>query len=155
MYLQNSQKERDLNESESRLDLSSDHGYNKFNDCCDYIEWDECHKFDKFDNDLSILQWNIRELTGKLNEVSCFLAGCTSKKSVDIVILVETWLTPTSQSKINIPGYNFYGIPRVQKKGGGVGFLVKNNLEFKPRSDLIYKSDTMENCFIEVKGCKT
>ena len=71
-------------------------------------------------------------------------------EQVDIVILAETWLTKDSEQRLCIPGYTYHGIYRQQRKGGGVGFLIRNDLNFKPRLDLHCNSGIMENCFVEV-----
>ena len=47
---------------------------------------------------------------------------------------------------------SIYGIPRKTKKGGGVGFLIRNTIKFKQRPDLSDLTANTENCFIEIKG---
>ena len=71
-----------------------------------------------------------------------------------MVILEETWLTETNQSHVCLPGYNYYGKSHPNRKGGGVGFLINNRLSYKARPDLEIKSNTVEHCFIEIRGKK-
>ena len=56
---------------------------------------------------------------------------------------------------VHIPNYKFIGKHRTNKKGGGVGLLVHEQLHFKTRNDigLDYDSD-LENQFIELKARK-
>ena len=48
----------------------------------------------------------------------------------------------------------YLGTPRHHKKGGGVGFLIRENISYMNRQDLAIKSDTLENHFIEIKCSK-
>ena len=59
------------------------------------------------------------------------------------LILCETWLTPETKNLIKFGNFTYSGIERKEKKGGGVGFLIKNNLIFRERTDL-----TNTGCFI-------
>ena len=47
--------------------------------------------------------------------------------------------------------YKFIGRHRSNRKGGGVGFLIKNTLKART-SDLTLNTDSAESLFIEVKG---
>ena len=62
-------------------------------------------------------------------------------RKLDIVFLVESWMTAhTNQitSAIKDYGYTFRHIPRKDRKGGGVGFLIKMGL----RTNIIKVEDT-------------
>ena len=83
------------------------------------------------------MQYNIRGLLGKQRDLTSFLSKCTIQGRVDVVILSETWLTKESESRVNVPGYEYYGVPRKSKKGGGVGFLVRNTVAYKPQPKFI------------------
>ena len=97
------------------------------------------------------MQCNVRGLASKQRDMISLLGSCTEKNSVDVVILLETWLTCESEKHINIPGYNSYGVNRKRKKGGGVGFLIKNHLSYKVLPEFCESKHTTESCFIEVK----
>ena len=49
---------------------------------------------------------------------------------VDVVILVETWLTKENESRISLPGYSYYDLCHPNRKGGGVGFLIHDDISF-------------------------
>ena len=68
-------------------------------DYCDYIDIDTCKSIDKCDLDLSIIQYNIRGLLSKQKDLPAFLGSCTTKGGVDVLILIETWLTEESVKK--------------------------------------------------------
>ena len=92
---------------------------------------------------------NIRGLISKQSDLSRLLSGCLEKK-IDVVILCETWLNSTVTNLINIPGYHYLGIEQKDKKGGGVGFLVSDEIKCKLRADLSLITNCMECCFIEI-----
>ena len=68
----------------------------------------------------------------------------------DIIILCETWLKPNDPDP-KILDYKFIGRHRSNRKGGGVGFLIKNTLKART-IDLTLNTDSAESLFIEVKG---
>ena len=67
------------------------------------------------------------------------------------MILAESWLTSKNTNLIKIAGYKFYGINRPHKKGGAIGILINDQYKFKPRKDIEFKSDVMENCVLELE----
>ena len=148
MCLQNSKKECDFFNSLEQLDTYDDNI--NFVDTCDYIESDDCKDIPIGVNDLCILQFNIRGLSSKQHKLLLLLKKITQMEQVDVIILVETWLTKESEQRLCIPGYSYHGICHQQRKGGGVGFLIRNDLNFKPRPDINCNSGIMENCFVEV-----
>ena len=123
-------------------------GLDQINDDCDYITLDDCSSINCRNSDLKVVQLNIRGLISKQSDLSRLLSGFLEKK-ID-VILCETWLNGTIINLINIPGYHYLGIERNVKKGGGVGFLVSDEIKCKLRTDLSLITDCMECCFIEI-----
>ena len=119
------------------------------NDNCDYIE--DIREISKTDEDFLIVHWNIRSLVHKCSEIEKILNNPTSK--VDICILSEMWLKEDSNNKISVTGYNLVSKPRVNKRGGGVGFLLSTDLKYKVREDLNKFTDkNIELCFIELQS---
>ena len=55
--------------------------------------------------------------------------------NADLIAVTETWLRPEDMesfiSSITPPGYKFTHEPRNIKKGGGVGFFIKEDLNFQ------------------------
>ena len=105
------------------------------------------------DQDLLIVQWNLRGLRGKLDDIEDFLNN-TLEQRVGIVIICETWLNNKSPPLPPIKGYTFVGKPRIDRKGSGVGFLIRKDIIFRRKSELEIDGKILENMIIEVK-CKT
>ena len=72
----------------------------------------------------------------------------------DIVALSETWLKDNNNQYeyVQIPGYNTVFPNRENKKGGGVGFYVKDHLSFTLRNYITKMDDSIETIWIEVRG---
>ena len=121
-----------LRERNHTPDSNIDLGFN-WEDNCNYLPFDCIETFATYHNDLRIVQLNIRGLKGKLDELGDLLGKL---KHPDVVILNETWLKDTDTNRIKLNNYVFSGIPRLNKKGGGVGFLIRGNLSFRQRPDL-------------------
>ena len=102
---------------------------------------------------LNILQLNCTGIKSKLDEIEELLVQL---KQPDVVILSETWLKEGEEKYINIKGHKYEGIHRENKKGGGVGILIKDRLIYKPRPDLNKSSqhNSYEHFFIELKGSR-
>ena len=126
-----------------------------FDDACDYIDIDGSEEVVCTDADLKLLFLNIHGLIGKQDSLSHLLYQVLGDHKIDIVILVETWHTPSNLTRIKLPGYQFHGKACQGKKGGGVGFLINDQLTYKERPDLEVTSTTVEHCVINVKLKKT
>ena len=88
-------------------------------DRCDYV-----YKHVVSPSDLSIVQLNVWGIISKTSKILHFL---NNNHEADIILLCETWLTPFSPT-INVSGYEFYHIDHQNKKGGGVGILLKSEI---------------------------
>ena len=95
------------------------------NDNCDYIELNSLVSNDT--EDLTILNLNIRGMFSKLGKL-CYLIDHVSKNEPpDVITLCETWLSKHTPH-FKVPGYKLYRNDRKDKKGGGVGILVRQGL---------------------------
>ena len=121
-----------LKERNQGSDTVTDLGFN-WEDNCDYSPFDSIETIVTNNNDLRIIQLNIRRLKGKLDELSSLLGKL---KYPDVVILNETWLKDSDMNRIRINNYAFKGRTRVNKKGGGVGFLIHTDVIHRHRHDL-------------------
>ena len=122
--------------------------YNAELDACDYLDLNE--KIDVSNNDLFILQLNIRGMYSKLNRLKSLIEDHTEGKYSDIILLCETWHSKNSPVP-EIEGYSSVHKYREHKKGGGVAILISENLNYKPRPDLELSSEVFEHCIVEVK----
>ena len=107
-----------------------DIGLDQIKDDCDYISFEDCASISCDSSDLKIIQLNIHGLISKQGDLSNLISGCLEKK-IDVVIPRETWLNSAVKNLINIPGYHYLGIKRNDRKGGGVGFLVGDEIKCK------------------------
>ena len=123
---------------------------NPFVDSCDYVDYSEC-EVNRSTVDLAILQLNSRGLLGKLDKLQSLLNDVKKKQHIHVIALAETWLKKNNVNRVKVPGYKFVGSHRKCRKGGGVGFLVSQNLEFRVRKDLTLDLPGFENMTIELK----
>ena len=123
-------------------------------DQCDYLDPNSnVDILEDIDSDLNIVQLNIRGLIGKQGRLCKEIKGQNNRHKVHVYILNETWVTKANEHMIDIPHYQFISKHRPNKKGGGVGLLVQDELQFRTRNDLKldYDSD-LEYQFIELKS---
>ena len=131
--------------------LNRDSIYNTYNeelDQCDYIDY--CDPVKVNDNDLPILQLNIRGLYSKLSQLKELLNDITWGKKPDLVLVCETWQNKNNPL-LSLPGYDYVFKTRTHKLGGGVGIFISNRLRYKHRRDLEQNLTTFEHCIIEIE----
>ncbi len=75
---------------------------------------------------LRVLQLNINGLTGKIDQILNFMRS----EKIAVAVLQETKLTPKSKA-LKTPGFTFVRCDRPQDKGGGLAFLVDENIPFE------------------------
>ena len=73
---------------------------------CKYYSIDEFqNKFKTNSNNFSVLSWNIRSLTGKLNEFHELITELNNQDfKFSVISIQETWNVPVNLN-IDIPGY--------------------------------------------------
>ena len=84
--------------------------------------------------ELSFILLNARSLNNKLQDFQAMVYS----KDLDIVIVTETWLTPTVLDKEILPrDYDIYRRDRpTDRRGGGVLVAIKSDIQNKRRADL-------------------
>ena len=119
-------------------------------DQCIYV--DELSDIDTTDDLLTVIQWNIRGLLSKQDHLIDIL---TKRGEIDLCLVNETWLTEYNKKHLHIRNYNYEGVNRKDKKGGGVGIISHNTLKYKRRYDLeCCNKESFESCWIELTGVK-
>jgi exonuclease III len=72
-------------------------------------------------------------------------------KSFQIIGLTETWLNDINKDNFNLPGFDYIGSNRENKRGEGVGMYVSKQLQYKTRNDIsINVENRIETSFIEI-----
>ena len=104
------------------------------------------------DINLNLMHLNICGLINKQDSLSRLLTTLGGRNKVNVVSLNETWLRNDTESKINIPGYNYSGLSWTGKKGGGVGFLISEELKFREYTIKLQEITTLEMYCIELKA---
>ena len=134
------------------IDFGNDDNYDR----CDYL-----HPSSNADIllsngcDLNIVQLNIRGLISKQSRLCKETSGTNSRYKVHVFILNKTWVTKSNEHMVNIPNYTFIGKHRPNKRGGGVGLLVHEELQYRTRNDIKLNHDNdLEYQFIELKSRK-
>ena len=114
----------------------------------EYVEPD--HLPELVSDEFHILHMNIHGLLNKQDSLSRLLTTIGGRNKVSVVSLNETWLRKETINKINIPGFTFTGKHRSGKNGGGVGFLVSENVRYREVNDLLPELKTLEYKCIEI-----
>ena len=117
---------------------------------CDYIDNEELPDLPFNKHDLGIIQLNIRGLKNKQAALSRLINNCLGTNKVDLILLCEIWLNDIDLKLINIPRYSFVVLPHKNRKGGGVGILINDQLQYSTRPDLTFQNANIESCFVEI-----
>ena len=127
-------------------------------DFCDYLDLEDietdCQSRNypiKVSNSLGILQFNIRGLMNKQDQLKGLIKQLRHDGPIHVILLVETWLKKSQGKRIHIPGYKYYGAYRNGKRGGGTGILVSQNMISRERKDLSMHIPDFENVTVELK----
>ena len=131
-----------------RIDL----GFNdEYLDHCDYLDYSTISCDTKCANTLMVLQLNARGVLNKRDSLMSLFADIKKDNRVDVALLVETWLTKSNTKRFMVPGYKFLGSHRKNKRGGGVGILVSQDMDCRPRHDLSLQVPDFESLTVEIK----
>ena len=128
---------------------------NLCNDHYDYVEPEKVTCLNKYNQNLTMLQLNIRGLYSNKYELSQLLSNLKRQKTeIDIEILSETLLMAIKREHLVVKSYNMVSNARKIKRGG-VAILIKNKLRYKIREDLsTFHESVFKNVIIEVEHSK-
>ncbi len=102
-------------------------------------------------NQLCIVHLNCRSIINKISEIGLLM----TQLNPSIMALTETWLSADMESLVNIPGYRFIHRSRKIGQRGGVGFLIKSDIDFYYLKDVPESTDdTFESLFIKLPQAK-
>ena len=98
--------------------------------------------------------FNVRSIKNK----SASFLEFVKDNNADLIAVTETWLRPEDTesfiSSITPPGYKFIHVPQNVKKGGGVGFFIKEDLSFEQVSKNSYQAFESISIQISTEGAK-
>ena len=95
----------------------------------------------------SVISLNIRSLLCKLDELSSLLSLLGGR--FDIICIAETWLTSSTKRLVEMVNYQFCGVERSERRGGGVGVFVREHIKFKMINNLSFIGEGIESVFVE------
>jgi len=116
---------------------------------CNYF--DESTFISKLENckEFILLSANIQSLSSKFSKPVEFISMLKSKNIIlDLIALQEIW-NVTDPNLFNIPGYQKIVIKtRLNSRGGGVGFYVKEGIKFRVVENLSIFNEKVLNPFV-------
>ena len=125
--------------------------FDKFNDIytCNMYDIpslnDNFHFYKK--SNLNVLCFNIRSFSKNIDEFLLYIEN--TKIKFDVLILVETWISPCTLPMCIIDGYQGFHSVRQTKKGGGVSIFIKDN--YQCHEKLYINNDVLELIAINVE----
>ena len=103
-------------------------------------------------NQFNLLTLNCQSLMAKFDQLQIYMNFFTNADCpLSVVCLQETWLSAIHDvSMMNIEGYKFVYKPKSASLHGGVGFYIKDSLDFKVISTNI-NDDLCDSMFVQFK----
>ena len=99
------------------------------NDRCDYIEPSSIKELHTQDTDLGVIQLNVRGLLSKQTQIKHLLNNDNVLLPIDVILLCETWLKPSTVDLFDLPNYKSFHKTRKDRIGGGTSTLVNEKLQ--------------------------
>lgn len=123
-------------------------------DCINHSQYPHTYSAQSKNTELYILHQNMRSLDRNIYDLKGFLEQQKSKRSLlpSMIAISETWLdndTEATLKKYEIPGFTLETETRTNRRAGGVGIYISNNLSnYFRREDL--KIRQAESLWIEL-----
>ena len=105
-------------------------------------------------NSLNFVQWNIRGVLSKQDDLICFIRSFGGLNKVNVVCLNEMWLCAETCSRFSMPGYQLFNKCRQGKKGGGLCTLVSSDCISCQIDNVNLTTEYIEYLCVELK-CRT
>ena len=96
---------------------------------------------------LNLLHVNARSITKNSEAIRNLIVDLDTQFTC--ILVSETWLNEYKFVP-QMDGYNFVGMNRPGKTGGGVAIFVQKDANFKLRDDLTFAKDCLESVFVEL-----
>ena len=93
---------------------------------------------------------NTQSMLSTFDEFECLI----NQYPFDIITLSETWLKDNQHvlDYVRIPGYSIEFRNRKDRRGGGVGIYMRDNIKSKARSEIIILEHDFEHIWLEIEG---
>ena len=124
------------------------------NDHCNYIEPSSIKELHTQNTDLGVLQLNVRGLLNKQTQIKHLLSNDNVLLPLDVILLCETWLKPSTVDLFDLPNYKSFHKTRKDRIGGSTSILVNDKLQSRERNDLLVETSFLEHCVVELQTDK-
>ena len=118
---------------------------------CDYFLEDSfndrCKQLCISNKNFSIIHVNIRSMMKNFDNLREYLDNFSV--NFGVLGITETWLNNDTVNLIDLPGYHHVSNHRTSKKGGGVSFLIRNDISYSVLDELKLSNEYIECLFIE------
>ena len=78
------------------------------NDHCNYIEPSSIKELHTWNTDIGVLQLNVRGLLNKQTQIKHLLSNDNVSLPLDVILLCETWLKPSTVDLFDLPNYKSF-----------------------------------------------
>jgi exonuclease III len=100
-------------------------------------------------NELLFISLNIQSLQSKYDSLKEFVSNLVNKNvNIAVIALQEVW-SISHPDLFNIDGFKFVYKSREKGQGGGVGFYIKNELQFTIRDFIPFIDSQFESLVLE------
>ena len=112
--------------TKNQISLNEQLSIEGLTDHCYYVESNTIKELHSKDSDLGLIQINIRGLLNKQTEIKQLLSSDNVTLPIDVILLCETWLKPSTTELFNLPHYKSFHKVRNNHIGGGTSILVSD-----------------------------
>ena len=140
--------------AENYISLNEQLSLDGLNDHCAYIKPSLIKELHTQNTDLGVMQVNVRGLLNKQSQIKNLLSDDNVLLPIDMVLLCETWLKPSTLDLFGIPNYKAFHITRKDRIGSGTSILVNDKIRSRERRDLLVETQFLEHCIVELKTDK-
>jgi len=104
---------------------------------------------------MKVISMNARSVKNKAADIASFITD----EQIDILVITETWLRSGEGDKVVkgelVPkGYKLIHAPRVKRRGGGVGIVIRNDIRFEKQNITQYSAfESLEGLIHSANDC--
>ena len=103
--------------------------------------------------DLTIMELNIQSLPKNHDALEILIAPI--RENVQIIMLVETWLTKSTIDCYELKGFRSEKCIRNKKRGGGTAVFIQHKLTYEKLTRYCCTTDNYEFLFLKIKKSNT